>query len=344
MKALVNTAPYVLEYCDWEMPVVGPDDLLIKVRACAICGSDIKGYSGKTGRRQPPIIMGHEAAGDVVQIGSAVQGFAVGDRVGFDSTVYCLHCANCQRGHYNLCLNRQVVGVSEGTYRRHGAMAEYMTVPYWIAVHLPDNLSYAQAALIETVSIGVHAANRTPLVLNDSAVVVGAGAVGLVTLQAIKLKGAGKVVVTDLSAGRLELARKLGADVVVLADTPDLVDALRHEVGADGADAVFEAVGIQATINTALAIARVGGSVTLIGNVAPRAEFGLQTIVTGELNLYGVCASNGEYGDCVQLVASGRINVDPLISAYARLEDGQAVFDKLYNNAKDNIRTVFLFE
>jgi L-iditol 2-dehydrogenase len=344
LKALVNTAPYKLEYRDWEMPSVGPDDLLIKVRACAICGSDIKGYSGKTGRRQPPLIMGHEASGEVAQIGSAVQGFGVGDRVGFDSTVYCLHCANCYSGHYNLCLNRQVVGVSEGTYRRHGAMAEYVAVPYWIAVHLPDNLSYAQAALIETTAIGVHAANRTPMMLNDNAVVVGAGAIGLVTLQAIKLKGAGKVVVTDLSSDRLELARKLGADAVVPADTPDLMGALRREVGANGADAVFEAVGIQATINTALAIVKVGGSVTLIGNLLPRAEFGLQTIVTGDLNLYGVCASNGEYGDCAQLVASGRINVDPLISAYARLEDGQAVFDKLYQSAEDNIRTVFVFE
>jgi L-iditol 2-dehydrogenase len=226
LKALVNTAPYVLEYRDWDVPTMGADDLLIKVKACAICGSDIKGYSGKTGRRQPPIIMGHEAAGEVVQMGANVRGWNVGDRVGFDSTVYCLRCANCLSGHYNLCLNRQVVGVAEGTYRRHGAMAEYVAVPWWIAVHLPDNLSYAQAALIETVSIGVHAANRTPIVLNDSAVVVGAGAIGLVTLQAIKLKGAGKVVVTDLSASRLELARQLGADALVAADTPDLLGAL----------------------------------------------------------------------------------------------------------------------
>ncbi|MHB9034704.1 MAG: alcohol dehydrogenase catalytic domain-containing protein, partial [Anaerolineae bacterium] len=274
MKALVNTAPYRLEYTDWDMPSVGPKDLLIRVKACAICGSDIKGYSGKTGRRQPPIIMGHEAAGDVVQMGADVVGFAVGDRVGFDSTVYCLHCANCLSGHYNLCLNRQVVGVSEGTYRRHGAMAEYVTVPYWIAVRLPDTLSYAQAALIETVSIGVHAANRTPLTLNDRAVIVGAGAVGLVTLQAVKLKGAGKVVVTDLSQGRLALAKQLGADAVVPADAPEIVPSLLQAVGAPGADATFEAVGIQATIDTALAVTRVGGSVTLIGNVAPRAEFG----------------------------------------------------------------------
>lgn len=344
MKALVHTAPYKLEYTDWEMPLVGPQDLLVKVKACAICGSDIKGYSGKTGRRQPPIIMGHEAAGEVVQTGAQVVGFAPGDRVGFDSTVYCLRCANCLKGHYNLCLNRQVVGVSEGTYRRHGAMAEYVAIPYWIAVHLPDTLTYAQAALIETVAIGVHAANRTPLELNDGVVIVGAGAVGLVTLQAVRLKGAGRVAVTDLSQGRLALARRLGADYTIPADIPNQVQVLREAVGGQGADATFEAVGIQSTIDTALAVTRVGGSLTLIGNVAPRAEFGLQAIVTGEINLYGVCASNGEYADCVDLVAAGRIQVDPLISAYARLEDGQAVFDELYNHPGDNIRTVFIFD
>jgi len=344
MKALVLTAPYTLKYTDWEMPQTGPSDILIKVKACAICGSDIKGYSGKTGRRQPPIIMGHEAAGEVVQIGSDVVGFALGDRVGFDSTVYCRHCTNCLHGQYNLCLNRQVIGVSEGTYRRHGAMAEYVAVPYWIAEHLPDSLSYAQATLIETVSIGVHAANRTPLRLNDSVVIVGAGAVGLVTLQAVKLKGAGRVVVTDLSQGRLSLASRLGADAVIPADTPNLVQELREMIGGQGADASFEAVGIQSTIDTALSVTRVGGSVTLIGNVAPRAEFGLQTIVTGELNLYGVCASNGEYADCVELVASGRILVDPLISAYARLADGPSIIDELYHNPGDTIRTVFMLD
>ncbi len=175
MKALVNTAPYVLEVQDWPVPAFGPDDVLIRVKACGICGSDVKGYSGKTGRRQPPIIMGHEAAGVVEAVGERVEGFAPGDRVAFDSTVYCLRCRYCLSGHVNLCANRQVVGVSEGTYRRHGAMAEYVAVPYWVTIHLPDNLSYEQAALIETVSIGVHAANRTPVVLNDTAVVVGAG-------------------------------------------------------------------------------------------------------------------------------------------------------------------------
>lgn len=344
MKALVNTAPYVLELQDWPIPDYGPEELLVRVKACAICGSDIKGYSGKTGRRQPPIVMGHEAAGVVEAVGDGVTLFSPGDRVTFDSTIYCLRCHYCLTGHYNLCENRQVLGVSEGTYRRHGAMAEYVVVPHWIAVKMPENLSYAQAALVETVSIGVHAANRTPLQLNDTVAIIGAGGVGIVALQAIRLKGAGKVVITDLSPARLALALKLGADVAIRADEPDLLGRLREAVGARGADAAIEAVGIQSTVDTALAITRDAGALTLIGNVTPRVEIGLQSIVSREITVYGVCASNGEIPACVELIASGRINVDPLISAYARLEDGQAVFDRLYKGVEGNIRTVFVFD
>lgn len=344
MKALVNTAPYVLEVKDKPIPEYGPADLLVRVKACAICGSDIKGYSGKTGRRQPPIVMGHEASGVVEAVGPNVVGFEPGDRVCFDSTVYCSKCQYCLSGHVNMCENRQVFGVSEGTYRRHGAMAEYVLVPYWIAVHLPESMSFAQAALVETVSIGVHAANRTPLVLNDTVVIIGAGGVGLVSLQAIALKGAGKVVVTDLSEARLALARQLGADVAIKADSPDLIGQLRQATGPEGAAAVIEAVGIQITVDTALEITRKAGALTLVGNVTPRVEIDLQSIVSREISIYGVCASNGEYGDCVELVSSGKINVTPLISAYARLEDGQAVFDRLYKGVEDNIRTVFVFD
>ena len=344
MKALVNTAPYVLELQDWPIPSYGPDDLLVRVKACAICGSDIKGYSGKTGRRQPPIVMGHEASGVVEAVGDNVARFAPGDRVTFDSTIYCLRCPYCLTGHYNLCENRQVLGVSEGTYRRHGAMAEYVVVPHWIAVKMPENLSFAQAALVETVSIGVHAANRTPMQLNDSVAIIGAGGVGIVALQAMRLKGAGNIVITDLSPARLELALQLGANVALRADEPDLLGRLRAALGGRGADVAVEAVGIQATVDTALAITRDAGALMLIGNVTPRVEMGLQSIVSREITIYGVCASNGEIPACVELIASGRINVDPLISAYARLEDGQEVFDRLYQGVEGNIRTVFVFD
>jgi len=344
MKALVHTAPYVMQLQEWDVPDHGPDDLLIRVKACAICGSDVKGYSGKTGRRQPPIVMGHEASGVVEAVGANVTDFAPGDRVSFDSTVYCRRCAYCLNGQPNMCERRQVLGVSQGTYRRHGAMAEYLVVPYWIAVHLPESLSFAQAALAETVSIGVHAANRTPVRLNDTVVIVGVGAVGLTSLQAMRLKGAGKVIVTDLSPWRLDLARQLGADVAIRADQPDLLGRLRDATGPEGADAVVEAVGIPATVDTALEITRKGGSLTLIGNVTPRVEVGLQSIVAREITVRGTYASGGEYPDCVALVASGRIAVDPLITERARLEDGQAVFDRLYKGVETSIRSVFIFD
>jgi L-iditol 2-dehydrogenase len=344
MKALVHTAPYTMTPQDWPLPICGPDDLLVQVKACAICGSDIKGYSGKTGRRQPPIIMGHEASGVVTAVGERVSSYAPGDRVTFDSTVSCGHCYYCSSGHRNLCDNREVIGVSEGVYRRHGAMAEYVSVPERIAVHLPDTVSYAQAALVETASIGVHAANRTPLKLNDTVVIVGAGAVGLVTLQAIRLRGAGKVIVTDLAPDRLEMALALGADAVVRADAPDLLAALLAETGPRGADAVLEAVGLQVTVNTAQAITRKGGALTLIGNVTPRVEFDLQSLINREITVYGVCATNDEFADCVELIGSGRLTVDPFVSGYARIEDGQAVFDRLYHETGGGLRTVFIFD
>jgi len=344
MKALVHTAPFTMTLQEWDRPSYGPDDLLIRVKACAICGSDIKGYSGKTGRRQPPIIMGHEASGVVETVGARVEGFAPGDRVTFDSTVSCGHCYYCNTGHLNLCDNREVIGVSEGNYRRHGAMAEYVVVPARIAVHLPDTVSFAQAALVETASIGVHAANRTPLKLNDTVVIVGAGAVGLVTLQAMRLKGAGKIIVTDLSPERLEMALQMGADAVVPADDPDQIGAILQHTGPRGADAVVEAVGLQVTVDTAQAVTRKGGALTLIGNVTPRVSFDLQSLINREITVHGVCATNDEFADCVELIGTGRISVDPFIAEYAHIEDGQAVFDRLYQSAGGGLRTVFVFD
>ena len=175
MKALLLTEYKKMLYTDVDEPVVGDDDVLVQVEACGICGSDIHGYDGSTGRRIPPLVMGHEAAGVVVGLGSQVSDLAIGARVTFDSMVSCGRCHFCRDGHQNLCDNRMVLGVSCGEYRRHGAYAQRISVPRRIVYELPESLPFEHAALVEAVSVAVHAAAVTPIRLGDTAVVVGAG-------------------------------------------------------------------------------------------------------------------------------------------------------------------------
>jgi len=222
-----------------------------------------------------------------------------------------------------------VLGVSTGEYRRHGAMAEYLTVPEHIIFKLPDTVSYHQGALIEPLSISLHAVNRGRLRINDKVVVVGCGIIGLMAIQCARLNGCGTLVAVDLNEARLEMARKVGADVVVNPAKEKALDVVRGLTGGEGADAVFEAVGLDKTVNDALAMVRKGGRLVLIGNLAPTVPIGLQSIVTREIDVYGSCASSGEYQDCVDMIGSGRIDVAPYISRVVPLEEGQIWFDKL---------------
>ena len=331
MKALVLEESRGLHFRDVPEPEMAAHDVLIQVKACGICGSDVHGYDGSTGRRIPPIIMGHEAAGVISKIGAGVGSFKVGDRVTFDSTVSCGHCAYCLAGEVNLCDNRQVVGVSCGDYRRNGAFAEYVAVPEHIVYSLPDSFAYEKAALIEAVSIAVHAAKITEIEQGSNCVVVGAGMIGLLVLQAFKYFGCAKVFAVDLEQGRLDIAKRLGADEIFLATDQDLFAKLNAAAGGRGIDIAAEVVGTQKSITTAIEAVRRGGKVTLIGNLSPKVEIPLQVVVTRQLSLLGSCASAGEYGECIRLMESGAIDVTPLLSAVAPLSEGAEWFDRLYN-------------
>jgi L-iditol 2-dehydrogenase len=341
LKALIYTKPYCLEYSDFPDPVVGDNDVLIRVKACGICGSDVQGFTGKTGRRIPPLIMGHEAAGIVENIGKNIKDFERGDRVCFDSTVYCNRCEPCQKGYYNRCENRQVLGVSTPDFKRHGAFAEYVAVPWWIASKIPDHLSFTHASLLEPTSIGMHAANRAPISANDTIVIIGAGTIGLFILQASRLRGAGKVFVSDINEFRLDAAKKLGADVVVNPVKSDLIETIFKETKNKGADVTFEAVGYAKTFQDAISVTKTGGHLIAVGNLEKTAEFNLQQFVARELTFRGSYASSGEFRDCIELVASGKINVEPLISDVLPLEDGPRAFDRLLK-AEENLLKIVL--
>ncbi|HYO25891.1 MAG TPA: galactitol-1-phosphate 5-dehydrogenase [Lacipirellulaceae bacterium] len=340
MKALLLSDYLKLELVDLPRPQIGPGDLLVRVAACGICGSDVHGYDGSTGRRIPPIVMGHEAAGVVEAVGPGVTRFQSGDRVTFDSTISCGDCEYCRAGRINLCDRREVLGVSCGDYRRNGAFAEFVTVPVRVAYALPDALPMEHAALIEAVSVAVHAVALTPAASGDDVIVVGAGMIGLLVIQALRSAGSGRILAVDVDGDRLSLAGRLGAALTFNASEGDVVADILAATGGRGAAAALEVVGTTATIDCAVRGVRKGGAVTLVGNLAPRAEIPLQMVVNREITLRGSCASNGEYPQCIKLMASGAIDVRPLITACIPLEDAPAWFERLHARERGLMKVV----
>ncbi len=330
MKALVLKEYNTFSFEDAPPPEVGPEDVLIRVKACGICGSDVHGMDGSTGRRIPPIIMGHEASGVIEQIGSGVTEWQSGDRVTFDSTVVTRQDFYSQKGTFNLSDFRKVLGVSCGEYRQHGAFAEYVAVPQSILYRLPEGLSFEQAAMTEPVSVAFHAVNLLPSEINDSAVVVGCGMIGLFVIQALRIKGCGKIIAIDLDRSHLDMALKFGADFAIKSDEGEAIDKIKILTHGRGADLAFEVVGIVPTVTMAINSVRKGGKVGLIGNLSPKVELPLQAVVTRQLTLYGSCASAGEYPACLDMIASGRVKVDEMISAVVPLSEAASWFDRLH--------------
>jgi len=331
MKALVLENYNELVYKDVADPVPAKNEVLVKVKACGICGSDVHGIDGSTGRRIPPIIMGHEASGVITVLGSEVSGWDVGDRVTFDSTIYPLNDWYTLNGHYNLSENRQVLGVSPGTYKKHGAFAEYVTVPEHILYKLPDNVSFEQAAMVEPAAVALHAINQSGIQLGESAAVVGAGMIGLFLVQLLALSNPSPLFTVDIEDSKLEMAKKFGAEVILNSNKDDLTTEVLARTNNRGVDHVFEAVGIGQTVNNAIEIVRKGGKVVLVGNLSPTINFPLQSVVTREIKVLGSCAIRGEYETVLQLIAAGKIQVDEMISAIAPLSEGADWFTKLYN-------------
>jgi L-iditol 2-dehydrogenase len=340
MKALLLKKYMELELTDMPQPELGANDVLVRVRACGICGSDVHGLDGSTGRRIPPIVMGHEAAGVITEVGRDVKAWKPGDRVTFDSTVSCGRCHFCRRGEINLCDNRQVLGVSCGDYRRHGAFAEFVSVPENILYRLPDGLPFEHAAMIEAVSIAVHAVNLTPKTLGDTAVVVGSGMIGQLTIQAAKVAGFSRVFAVDIDDAKLERAKALGAEDVFNSKNCDPAAEIAARTDGHGADAALEAVGATDPIRTAISCVRKGGTVTLIGNISPKIELNLQPVVTRQIRLQGSCASSGEYPACIELLSSGAIKVDSMISARTPLEDASSWFSRLYSHEPNLMKVI----
>jgi len=330
MKALVLKQYGAFTYEEVPDPRIQPDEVLVEVKACGICGSDVHGMDGSTGRRVPPVIMGHEASGVIAERGAAAGSWRVGERVTFDSTVWCGECWYCRRGEINLCDNRRVLGVSCAEYRRDGAFAKYVAIPHRILYRIPEGVGFDKAAMVEPLSVAFHAVRLAQPLVNDAAVVVGAGMIGLMIIQVLKAAGCGQVISADVDASKLKRALESGADVALDPQAADFAAQIRERTSGRGADLAFEAVGVSAAVQSVVASVRKGGRLVLVGNVAPKVDLALQSVVTREIALLGSCASRGDYPACLDLIANGRVRMDSLISANAPLAEGASWFDRLH--------------
>jgi L-iditol 2-dehydrogenase len=274
--------------------------------------------------------MGHEAAGVIAQAGADVTDFNAGDRVTFDSTVYCGTCEFCVRGEVNLCEARQVLGVSCGDYRRDGAFAELVAVPARILYRLPENFPFAEAAMLEAVSVALHGVRVSQLLGGETALVIGAGMIGLLTAQAARAAGCSRVMISDVDESRLALARQVGVEETLLLAGEALSQEVVKRTHGRGVDLVLEAVGRGDTVSSAVDCVRKGGTVTLIGNIQAEVNLPLQKVVTRQIRLQGSCSSAGEYPEAIRLLMNGALNVKPLITATAGLESGAEWFRRLH--------------
>lgn len=342
MKALVLEEYNRFVYRDWPDPVIADDEVLIRVKAVGICGSDVHGMDGSTGRRIPPIIMGHEAAGIIEDTGKNVRTWKKGNRVTFDSTIYPLDDWYTLKGLYNLSDNRMVLGVSPKEYRRHGAFAEFINVPQHILYRLPDEVSFTQAAMVEPVAVAAHAVELSSPGWNDSVAVIGTGMIGLFLVQVVRSKGCGKIIAADKDPVKLKLAEQLGADYALDPQKQDIKDKILSLTSGRGADTVFEAVGSEETVYTAIASVRKGGTVTLVGNLSPSVIMPLQNVVTRQIKIQGSCAICGEYPAVLDMIARKEIRLEPLLSAEAPLSEGTEWFRRLYNKEKGLIKVVLI--
>lgn len=342
MKALVLEEYNKLVYKEVPVPEISDNEVLVKVKACGICGSDIHGLDGSTGRRIPPLIMGHEASGVINSTGKNVKGWKPGDRVTFDSTVYRLDDWFTLRGMYNLSNNREVIGVSPGNYRRNGAFAEFLALPEHILYRIPEHVTFEQAAMVEAAAVALHAVNIAEIQTGDKCLVTGAGTIGLLVMKLLKISGSSSIIAADINKNSFAKAVKAGADYTFLPSDINLDKEIRSLTADRGVDISFEAVGNNETVNLAINLVRKGGKVVLIGNTSPLVEFPLQKVVTGELKILGSCAIRGEYEMILDLMNSGKLDVDDQIVAIAPLKEGAEWFRKLYKKETEPGKVILI--
>ena len=322
MLQVVLHAPEDIRLVEAERPSPGPDEILVAIAQVGICGSDLHAYHGKHPFIQLPVVLGHEFAGTVVELGSAVRGFSVGQRVTVEPSLVCGVCHNCAQGRYNICEQLQVVGC-----QTDGAMGEYLNVPAAKALRLPEGVTWEQAVMAEPLAVAVHAIRVAEMQPGAKVLILGSGTIGLMALQAAKAMGAGPVMVTDLLDDRLALACELGADAVANPRTIDLAQAVETAFGPLRADVIVECVGVGATVGDALRVARKGTRIVLAGVFEEEIVVNLGLVQDRELELVGTLMyASDDFPTALGFLQDGQVRAEPLITHRFPLSEAARAF------------------
>jgi L-iditol 2-dehydrogenase len=338
MKAMLLSAPGVLEYVD--VPYPGPpaaDELVMRVRATSVCGSDTHGYTGQGGRRIPPLIMGHEACGNVAELGIGVESHQIGERIFMLPQVICMKCAPCLMGAFDQCLHRLVPGAD-----LPGAFAEYVRIPARNALPLPDGVSFLQASLLEPLSVVAGGLSRIRILPGGTAAVVGAGPIGLIAVGVLALTSPRELIVFEPQPSRRQLAVEMGATVALDPADIGVRDEVMRRTDGLGVDVCVEAAGISPTVATAVEITRAGGSLVWLGNAGRIVEIDEFKVVWNQLNIHASLGVTRESAQAaIHILATGKLKIERIVSLSVPLSDGVAAF---HRTAQDPtiIKTVLL--
>lgn len=340
MKALVYHGPGKLVLEEWATPEPKEGEVRLKLQYTAICGSDLGAYKTASDRFKPPLILGHEASGIVEKVGPGVTSLRVGQHVCCNPPIYCGTCWYCTHGHYNICPNRLSLGNSVGVDTCHGTFAEYICLPAFTLVPLPENVSLLHGSMMEPLAVGYHAAKNGAFTPGETTAVIGTGPIGLMTILSLRALGAGKIICSDTSAARLALAKQLGADITVDASRENLTDAVKAATGGLGADRTIICAGVPSSFHQAIQTTRSCGDVILVGMIQSQLDFCPMDIFGRDINIISSYTFTDEIYDAVRSVSQGAIQLDPLISSIYSLSNGQTAFDALAAPGNQELKVI----
>ena len=336
MKAAVLREPYNIEIEEVDGPKVNSENVLVRIRATSVCGTDIKMYRGEY-KVNLPLIMGHETAGEVIRVGDGVREIKEGDRAVIDPIFSCGKCYFCIVGNRNLCPNGGLLG-----REMNGSYSEYIAISERHLFKIPDHISFEEASIVEGLGTVYHAQKRIKICPGDSVAILGQGPAGLLHTRLAKLSGASPIIVTSRSGWKLELARKYGADVTINAEKENPLESILEHTGGRGVDVVIEAAGVPETIRQTVEMVRPGGTVLMFGICAkPVNDFNVYPFYFKEISVVGSRAmTEDEFEPTINLVASGAIDVKPLITHSFPLERIKEAFELLDKHPRSALRVI----